>query len=173
VTAYRRQGSRSNSNPLARDVQTPPEPLSSAALRARAIAALARREHSRKELEHKFLPLSENPEQLAAVLDRLQSEGLLSDRRYAESVARTRGQRFGSARIRHELSQKGVADNTLQSVVAELRDSEADRLRQVWERKFGTAPQSLQDASRQQRFLAQRGFSAEAISRLLRSLRAG
>lgn len=148
-----------------------PEPLSSAALRARVITALARREHSRAELERRFAALAENTEQLAAVLDQLQSEGLLSDQRYAQSIARTRGARFGSARIRHELSQKGVSDSTLQDVVAQLRDSESDRLRQVWEKKFGVAPQSLAEAARQQRFLAQRGFSSEAIGQLLRSLR--
>lgn len=149
----------------------PAESLSSAALRARAITALARREHSRNELERKLAGLAENAEQLAAVLDQLQSEGLLSDQRYAQSVARTRGARFGSARIRHELAQKGVTDSALQDVVAQLRDSEPDRLRQVWERKFGVAPQTIQEAARQQRFLAQRGFSAEAIGKLLRSLR--
>lgn len=145
--------------------------LSSASLRARAIAALARREHSRKELERKLAPFAQSGEQLAEVLDALAAERLLSDARYAESVGRVRGTRFGPAKVRMELQQKGVAEEDMAAVVADLRQSEADHLRLAWEKKFGTPPADLKDAARQQRFLLQRGFSSELIGRFLRSLK--
>lgn len=145
--------------------------LSSASLRARAISALTRREHSRQELEKKLGPLAESADQLNEVLTQLEQERLLSDDRYAESVARVRGARFGAARIRFELQQKGVPPHALESVLAGLHESEADRVRQVWEKKFGAPPADAQEAARQQRFLMQRGFSSEVIGRLMRGLR--
>ncbi|MBU3725510.1 MAG: recombination regulator RecX [Burkholderiaceae bacterium] len=150
-------------------MQKKTEPLSSASLRARAIAALARREHSRQELFQKFSSSAESPESLEAVLDALEQEGLLSDHRFAESVARTRGARYGLARVKKELQQKGVSGTVASTTLEGLKLTEADRLRQVWEKKFGLPPETLEEAGRQQRFLLQRGFSAAAISQLLRS----
>lgn len=146
-------------------------PLSSASLRAGVIAALARREHSRQELVRKFSASAETPDALQAVLDDLEQEGLLSDHRVAESVARLRGTRYGLARVKSELAQKGVSDADASAVLQDLKQTEADRLRQVWEKKFGAPPSSLEEAARQQRFLLQRGFSSSAISQLLRSLK--
>jgi regulatory protein len=149
------------------------EPASARSLRSRAIAALSRRDHSRQELFRKLSALAESAEQLNAVLDTLEQEGLLSDQRYAESVARVRGARFGSARVRQELEQKGVAAHLIQATTDELRDSEADRLREVWSKKFGVPPADFTEAARQSRFLLQRGFSIELIRRLMRDLRNG
>jgi regulatory protein len=115
--------------------------------------------------------LAQGPDQLDAVLTQLQSEGFLSDSRFAESVARVRGARFGAARVRYELQQKGVSDAALDTVLRQLNETESDRVRQVWEKKFGTAPTSAEEAARQQRFLMQRGFSSAAIGRLMRDLR--
>ena len=53
-------------------------------LEARALALLARREHSRAELQRKLAPHAESAEALAAVLDELVRCRKLSDERYAE-----------------------------------------------------------------------------------------
>jgi regulatory protein len=151
----------------------PEEPASARSLRSRAIAALSRRDHSRQELFRKLAAIAESPDQLNEVLDTLEREGLLSDQRYAESVARVRGARFGATRVRHELEQKGVAPSLIQATTESLRESEADRLRQVWVKKFGNPPADLTEAAKQTRFLLQRGFSSDLIRRLLRDLRSG
>jgi regulatory protein len=148
------------------------EPLSSASLRARAIAALARREHSRTELETKLGFLAQSQEQLVQVLDQLQAEGFLSDQRYAESVSRVRGQRYGAARVLHELRQKGVGAEDLELITQQLRETESLRIREVWQKRFESLPQTPEETARQQRFLLQRGFSTELIYRLFRELRA-
>jgi regulatory protein len=148
------------------------DPLSSASLRARAIAVLARREHSRQELEKKLGPCAETAEQLTEVLDHLQSEGLLSDQRYAESVSRVRGQRYGTARVVFELRQKGVDPENLDLIAQQLRDSEWSRIQEVWKKRFDSLPNTAQETARQQRFLLQRGFPTELIYRLFRELRA-
>ena len=80
-------------------------------LRARAVQLLARREHSRSELARKLAPHAQSREELETLLDDLVRQGFLSDLRYAESVARSRGARYGSQRVVQELRQKGVTDS--------------------------------------------------------------
>ena len=48
-----------------------------------------------------------------------------------------------------------------------VRGSELERARAVWARRFGGPPASLQERSRQVRFLEARGFSAAVIRRVL------
>ncbi|HLT27498.1 MAG TPA: recombination regulator RecX, partial [Zeimonas sp.] len=52
-----------------------PRPRPEPTLKARALRALARREHSRVELERKLAPHAESSEQLEALLDRLAETG--------------------------------------------------------------------------------------------------
>lgn len=144
------------------------EPLTEKALRAKAIQALARREHSRYELEKKLLPLAQSSEQLEQVLDQLAHENLLSDQRYAQSVSRVRGGRYGAARVALELRAKGVDDAVISAAAQALHETELTRAHAVWQKKFGVIPATLNDRARQQRFLMQRGFSAQVIARILK-----
>jgi regulatory protein len=140
-------------------------------LRERALGLLARREHTRKELMGKLVSLAESPEQLAALLDELTSQHLLSDARYAETRVKSRGIRFGDARLAYELRSRGVADELVNASLAAGED-ELTRARRVWQRRFGSAPRTADgsaERARQMRFLAARGFSAETIRRLLRA----
>lgn len=148
----------------------PAEPLSTQALRARAIAALARREHSRHELLRRLGPLAESAEQLHQILDHLEQEGLLSDQRFADSMARVRGARYGAARIRFDLRAKGVQEEIIHTKLKELLNSELERAKQVWQRRFGLPADTAEERARQHRFLMQRGFSSEVISQLMRSI---
>ncbi|MFZ4500801.1 MAG: recombination regulator RecX [Burkholderiaceae bacterium] len=152
-------------------MNSPVEPLSLAALRVRAIAALTRREFSRSELFKKLSPLAASPEHVNQVLDGLIQEGLLSDERFAGSVSRLRGAKYGTARVRYELQQKGISGDTLDAAVKQLKVTESERLEAVWERKFGNPPLEPAESARQQRFLAQRGFTTESIGQLFRRLR--
>ena len=138
-------------------------------LRVRALQLLARREHARAELARKLAPHAESEEALSALLDRLQSERLLSDARYAEARVHTRGARYGNARLAQELRIQGVGDGDVDAALDGL-DDELTRARQVWERKFGNAglPNDATERARQTRFLLGRGFSGTIIRRILR-----
>ena len=58
-------------------------------LRARALACLARREHSRTELARKLAPHAVDADELNRLLDSLEADKLLSDARFAEVLARS------------------------------------------------------------------------------------
>ena len=138
-------------------------------LRARALRALARREHSRHELQLKLLPFAENPAELDTLLDDLERRGWLSEARFVEQLTSVRRRRFGAARILHELREKGVSGAALAAAQSGLKDSEVEAARAVWKKRFRNPPATLEERARQSRFLAGRGFSAEVVRQVLRT----
>jgi len=137
-------------------------------LRARALTALGRREHSRQELQAKLQPFAEDPDELNALLDELEKSGWLSEARFVEQVTNTRRRKFGAMRIVHELREKGVSDEAISAAQAQLKAGEVDAACAVWKKKFGKLPRSLQERGKQARFLAGRGFSAEVVHQVLK-----
>jgi regulatory protein len=95
-------------------------------LRARALKALGRREHSRLELQAKLQPFAENPDELDALLDELEKRGWLSEARFVEQLTTTRRRKFGAARIVHELREKGVSDDAISAAHAQLKAGEVE-----------------------------------------------
>jgi regulatory protein len=150
------------------DATEPPRrPRRQKSLLARALGYLARREHSRAELRRKLAVHAESAAQLDRLLDDLEAKKLLSDRRFTEVMARSRGERFGTARVRQELRAHGVGDPLVREAVGELTRTELQRARQVWRRKFDGPPADAAERARQMRFLAQRGFDAEVVRRVV------
>ncbi|WP_051504139.1 recombination regulator RecX [Robbsia andropogonis] len=142
-------------------------------LRGRALEYLSRREHSRIELTRKLAPFAaemqgdNEDDPLPVLLDALEREGWLSDSRFTESVVHRKAARFGTSRIVGELKQHAIAPDQLANVRDALRETEPARARAVWQRKFGTLPDSPQARAKQARFLAARGFSMDVIRCLL------
>lgn len=148
----------------------PAPPATRTELKQKAVRLLARREHTRAELQRKLAPHG-TEEDVEAVLDSLQSVGLQSDARFAESYLRGYGERFGAAKLRQTLRSKGVSAEAVETHLdeAELPD-ETQRARNVWAKKFSAAPADAREWARQARFLQSRGFSTDVIRRVLRNL---
>lgn len=163
-------------------------------LKARALRHLARREHSRIELERKLLSRwradqragrSNEPqaaadapprddevgftEQLRKTLDELSARGLLSDARAAESLLLSHGRRFGSRRLKQTLQAKGLDPELVRSTVQQSRATEYERAQDLWRRRFGQPPADAKEQARQMRFLAGRGFDGDIIRRIVKS----
>jgi regulatory protein len=136
-------------------------------LRVRALQLLTRRDYSRAELKGKLADEAESEEELDHVLATLQSERLLSDERYAAQRVVARGSRYGNTRLKQELRQKGVTDEDIETALPEAGD-ETERCRAIWAKKFGHLPETAEDRAKQMRFLQYRGFSGEAIRRVMR-----
>ena len=138
-------------------------------LRERALRLLALREYARAGLARKLAAHAGSVDELEALLDDLSQSGLLSDARYMELRVRTRGARYGNARLAQELGAAGVDKDLVESGLAVVGD-ELARAREVWQRKFGTqgGASDAAERSRQTNFLMRRGFSGETIRRVLR-----
>jgi regulatory protein len=177
-------------------VDNGPQPLDTPerkALRARALRWLAQREHSRAELDQKLdrwvrqqrarrddggtgapradtgaMDWSASADGIAAVLDRLEACGLLSDARVAAGLSAGRGQGWGRLRLQQALRRKGVGEALVQETLAQTATSELERAQALWARRFGAPAANRQEQARQARFLAARGFDADTIRRVLR-----
>ncbi len=135
-------------------------------LMTRAVAYLARREHSRMELGKKlarYLEEGQSFDEVEAVLDRLESKGLLSDERYARSRARVRSARYGDMRVAMELKTQGVESDLVRETIDAIEEPEIVRATRLWERRFGEAPADYKERARQIRFLASRGFRMSTV----------
>lgn len=137
-------------------------------LKGRALRLLSQREHSRLELARKLGPHAESPEQLERVLDELEQANLASPARFAESLVHRRASRFGLRRIERELGAHRLDDAVSAPVLDRLRGTERDRALAAWRKRFGTPAPDATERARHHRFLAQRGFTADAISWVLR-----
>jgi regulatory protein len=145
-------------------MKSKPEP---GELRERAMRLLARREHSRAELVRKLGQAGFDACDIQLLLDEFEEKKWLSDRRFAESYVADHRTRAGAVKLAFDLRQRGVADNIIEAVLSDNRDSELERAQVVWQKKFGSAPADMTEKARQMRFLQSRGFGAEVIRRVI------
>jgi regulatory protein len=137
-------------------------------LKGRALQLLSQREHSRAELERKLATHEEVPGELAQALDELQARDFINDGRVIESVINHRAGKLGTARLKQELAVKGLGGEAVAQALAALKDTELERAREVWQKKFGEPAQDPRERAKQARFLLTRGFAAEVVSKLVR-----
>jgi len=136
-------------------------------LRERALGCLSRREYSRLELKRKLAPHAEDEAELEALLDDFSRRGWLSEQRFTEQLIHARQGRFGTRRIVQELKEKGVGAEAVAAVLPQLRESELETARAVWQKKFGALPGDAKERAQQMRFLSSRGFGMETICRIV------
>ncbi|HBA08985.1 MAG TPA: recombination regulator RecX [Methylotenera mobilis] len=136
-------------------------------LRQRALDYLAKREYSYIELGKKLKAYADENDDIPALLDDFKARGWLSDQRFTEQIIHARKAKFGTAKIAHELREKGIADHLITDAVETLKATELDNATEVWRKKFKAYPQSREEWAKQARFLQSRGFGFELIKKIL------
>jgi regulatory protein len=149
-------------------------------------------------LHHTELPEPPTLDEINAVLDDLQRQGFLNDARFASSVVKRQAVKHGAARVLASLSQHKLDSAVTAQLAAELKDTELDRCYTVWAKKFDRSgidnnnndnnnddADDLSEAlsyqlshqdkqaaiAKQGRFLMQRGFSPDAVRKVLNGWR--
>ena len=142
------------------------------AVRRVAMDLLARREHSRVELERKLRLRGVSAELMAPALDRLAEQGLLCDARFLQCFVASRARAgHGPVRIREDLAQRGLQRADIEPALRDAQIDWGEQLHEVWQRKFaGQLPVDARERAKQGRFLAYRGYPLDLISRLLRGI---
>jgi regulatory protein len=102
------------------------------------------------------------------VLDELEQRGFLSDQRAAEALVHAKAPRYGQRRLRQMLQARSIDADLVSATLEKAGPTELDRAREIWRRRFGAVPATLQERARQQRFLAGRGFDGSVIEKVLR-----
>jgi regulatory protein len=134
-------------------------------LRARALRLLARREHTRQELERKLSPHAGSSDELKDLMSGLKQKNQFSEERYAEARARQLSRKYGAARIRQDLKARGVPEELVARYSSP--EDELQRARAILERKYRTPAATREEKAKRMRFLQSRGFSNEIIFSLL------
>lgn len=141
--------------------------------REAALAMLARRAHTRRELEQKLWRKKFGADEIAVVLGRLVERGLVDDRQTASSIVRTQSSRGrGRAHVASTLAAKGISREDAASALGEIDPlEENESLLRLLERKARSIPAGLTPQARSKRLfdhLVRRGFSPGAVLLALR-----
>jgi regulatory protein len=134
---------------------------------ARALRLLARRDYTRQELERKLEPHVDDPAALQALLDAFTARGWLSESRAVDQLVHAKRGRFGTARIRQALIERGVSEEGMASALESLKATELESARAVWSRKFKRPPTTPAERAKHVRFLQYRGFSVDIAMRVI------
>lgn len=135
-----------------------------------AIALLARRDYSTRELKKKLKDRGYAEHAYEVVVDDLESTGKMNDERYSQNFVAFRARRgHGPARIRSQLKTSGLDRSTIdEAVKGEDAPDFLALARTVRVRKFGPEiPTDRKERARQARFLQYRGFSTDHIRAVL------
>lgn len=136
-----------------------------------ALALLARREHSARELGAKLAHRGHSAEDSDDAIERLREQSYQSDERFAASVARHRaGQGYGPLRIRVELKSHGVDDATIRAAIAATEaDWVANAAAQLRRHAGRKTAKDAAARARQAAFLLRRGFDAATVRAVTRT----
>lgn len=128
---------------------------------------LARREYSVSEAGRRLRRKGVSPECAEKVVEKFQSEGLLSDARFAQSLVRARVSRGkGPLLVRAELQRHGVAPEIADEAMRGFEWKEIGNAAKI--KRFGSeCPPDGEEFGRQARFLAGRGFPMDVIFSVL------
>ncbi|MDI9245171.1 regulatory protein RecX [Marinobacter sp. CHS3-4] len=137
--------------------------------RATALRLLARREHSRLELDLKLRQRKVEASVIERVLDEYEENDWLSDERFADVFARQKVDLgYGPMKILAELQQRGIQRPPTWFSEMTDRDWSENAIR-LRDRRFGLT--NIQDdwdeKGRQGRFLARRGFAGDQVEAAL------
>jgi len=135
------------------------------ALVVKAYRLLAKREYSYHELLQKFLRQA-SQEDCEEVMRQLISRNAQSDRRFAESLCRSRyGAGKGPDLLRYELRNHRIEDELIETAMEPYSNDWKTLAEQVRKKKFGDElPTEYPELAKQLRFLRQRGFSQAELS---------
>ena len=130
----------------------------------KALDVISRREHSEKELENKLLKKFESSELIDLVIERLKTNNLLNDERYAEMYVRIRKRKgFGPKRIGYELSSRGI-NNCISSHAIDEIGGWKEAAHDAFNKKYRNGiADDFKNKSKQKVFLQNRGFSFQEI----------
>ena len=130
----------------------------------KSLDLLSRREHSRKEIKEKLLLRYENTEQINVVLEKLVSNNLINDSRFAEAYVLNRKRKgFGPKKIIFELISNGVKESIANEVV-EIEGGWIEAAKSAFKKKYKDDQNiETKEQLKQKTFLQNRGFGFKEI----------
>ncbi|MBS0591758.1 MAG: regulatory protein RecX [Proteobacteria bacterium] len=137
----------------------------------KAIALLARREHSARELKTKLEQRGLDKESSDAALVELRAKDFQSDDRFGEMLVRSRLEGgYGARWILAELRQHGIAEDNARAVIAAAEpDWPALAQRQLRRRYGSRKPANPVERNKRAAFLLRRGYDIATVTMVTRA----
>ncbi len=133
----------------------------------RALALLARREHSAREIKQRLAARGHDDDESERALTDLQRSHYQSDERFAEVLIRARvGAGYGPRYIEAELRSHRIDPRPHRAALAE--HDWAALAKTLVRRRYGARLDTREVAQKAAQFLARRGFPGAAVARATR-----
>jgi regulatory protein len=135
----------------------------------RALRLIARRPRSHAELRRRLGEWGLEPDEAAALLERLAAIGMVDDGALAAAVVSgRRADAYGRLRVRHDLERLEIPPDVEAAVAATSAEAELERARRALGPRIAPDPGDPAAVRRAAAFLARRGFDAETVATVLR-----
>lgn len=127
--------------------------------RKKAMDLLLYRDRTEKELRDRLLEAGFDEKAAEEGISYVASFGYLNDTRYAENYVFGMQGRKSRRRIRRELEEKGIAEETVENALSRIPENETEQIYALLCKRAG-APHSLEEKELRKLFgyLARRGF---------------
>ena len=132
---------------------------------------MGKREYSRAELRKKISVYAESlgidKDDIEDMLNELEKDSWLSDKRFTEQFIFSRKNKFGVKKIVYELKLKGVDELIINHAIDSIKSEEFSLAQEIWKKKFKDLPIDNQEKVKQVRFLQGRGIDPFIIQKIL------
>jgi regulatory protein len=137
----------------------------------KAIALLARREHSARELKTKLVQRGLDAEKSSEALAELQAKNFQSDDRFGEMLVRSRLEGgYGARWILAELRQHGIAEDKARELIDAAEPDWPELIRRQLRRRYGSRKAAdFVERNKRAAFLLRRGFDAATVTMITRA----
>lgn len=137
----------------------------------KAIAFLARREHSARELKSKLEQRGLDGAESAAALAELKAKNYQNDDRFGEMLVRSRLEGgYGARWIVAELRQHGIAEGRARELIDAAAPDWPALIRRQLRRRYGAGkPADFAERNKRTAFLLRRGYDSATVTMITRA----
>ena len=101
------------------------------------------------------------------LLDELVEKSWQSDIRFTEQFIFSKKNKYGLRKVAHELKLRGVDDRLISEGLSSVKSEEFLLAKKIWSKKYNHLPESIEEKTKQIRFLQSRGIELDLILKIL------
>jgi|TARA_B110000114_G_C14958610_1_gene343423 regulatory protein len=101
------------------------------------------------------------------LLDELVEKSWQSDIRFTEQFIFSKKNKYGLRKVAHELKLRGVDSRLISEGLSSVKSEEFLLAKKIWSKKYNHLPESIEEKTKQIRFLQSRGIELDLILKIL------
>ena len=101
------------------------------------------------------------------LLDELVEKSWQSDIRFTEQFIFSKKNKYGLRKVAHELKLRGVDSRLISEELSSVKSEEFLLAKKIWSKKYNQLPESIEEKTKQIRFLQSRGIELDLILKIL------